>query len=97
MFGKSKLMPAFLALALIPVLTFGQRQAPKAAPDRGEQGDGPFERLIIRGAYMIDGTGAPPQGPVDIVIEGTRSPAFKRWAPPRSPSTTSAVPRMRPK
>lgn len=43
------------------------------APDRKPgEGEGPFERLIIRGATMIDGTGAPPMGPVDIVIEGNR-------------------------
>ncbi|MGY6587026.1 MAG: amidohydrolase family protein [Wenzhouxiangella sp.] len=35
-------------------------------------GEGPFERLILRGPIMIDGTGAPPSGPVDIVIEGNR-------------------------
>ena len=28
--------------------------------------------MIIRGAIVIDGTGAPPQGPMDIVIEGNR-------------------------
>ena len=38
-----------------------------AAPDRAE-GEGPYERLVIRGAILIDGTGAPPYGPVDIVI-----------------------------
>jgi len=38
------------------------------APPRNE-GDGPFGRLIVRGATLIDGTGAPPVGPVDIVIE----------------------------
>ena len=42
------------------------------APPRGDEGEGPFERLIIRGATMIDGTGSPPYGPVDIVIEGNR-------------------------
>ena len=36
------------------------------------EGDGPHKRLIIRGATLIDGTGAPPAGPVDIVIEGNR-------------------------
>jgi len=41
------------------------------APPRDE-GVGPFDRLIIRGAIVIDGTGAPPRGPVDIVIEGNR-------------------------
>ncbi len=43
------------------------------APDRQSgEGEGPFERLIIRGATLIDGSGAPPIGPVDIVIEGNR-------------------------
>ncbi len=42
------------------------------APDRAGEGEGPFQRLIIRGVTMVDGTGAPPVGPVDIVIEGDR-------------------------
>ena len=33
---------------------------------------GPFERLVIRGATVIDGTGAPPQGPIDVVVERGR-------------------------
>src|SRR5450631_507829 len=41
------------------------------APPRNE-GEGPFPRLILRGATLIDGTGAPPVGPVDIVIEKNR-------------------------
>jgi len=52
---------------------FAQRQSPPPSPARQPgEGEGPFERLIIRGATMIDGAGAPPQGPVDIVIEGNR-------------------------
>ncbi len=35
-------------------------------------GEGPYERLVIRGATLIDGAGAPPIGPVDIVVEGGR-------------------------
>jgi len=43
------------------------------APDRrAGEGEGPFDRLIIRGATMVDGTGAPAEGPVDIVIEKNR-------------------------
>lgn len=38
------------------------------APDRN-CGEGPFDTLVIKGAIMIDGTGGPPEGPVDIVIE----------------------------
>ncbi len=41
------------------------------APDRAE-GEGPYPRLILRGATLIDGTGAPPIGPVDVVIERNR-------------------------
>lgn len=33
------------------------------------EGGGPYEQLIIRGVSIIDGTGAPPRGPVDVVIE----------------------------
>ena len=48
-----------------------QESDARPAPPRAE-GDGPFDRLIIRGASLIDGTGAPPRGPVDIVIERNR-------------------------
>ena len=41
-------------------------------PRGPDEGDGPHERLILRGATLIDGTGAPPIGPVDIVIENDR-------------------------
>ena len=34
--------------------------------------EGPYSQLIIRGATLINGNGAPPQGPVDIVIENNR-------------------------
>ena len=43
----------------------------ESAPPRSE-GDGPYERLILRSGILIDGTGAPPVGPVDIVIENDR-------------------------
>jgi cytosine/adenosine deaminase-related metal-dependent hydrolase len=49
-----------------------ERPMVEPAPDRGDEGEGPFERLVIRGVTMIDGTGSPPFGPVDIVIEGDR-------------------------
>lgn len=43
-----------------------------APPRRADEGKGPYERLILRGATLIDGTGAPPVGPVDVVIEKNR-------------------------
>ena len=46
-------------------------EAMRKAPPRAE-GEGPFPHLILRGATLIDGTGAPAVGPVDIVIEKNR-------------------------
>ncbi|MFD2565430.1 amidohydrolase family protein [Aquimarina rubra] len=31
--------------------------------------EGPFSQLIIRGVTLVNGNGAPPRGPVDIVVE----------------------------
>ena len=59
------------ALALFAASAGLAQPAAVTIPERDE-GEGPFERLILRGAYMIDGTGAPTQGPVDIVIENDR-------------------------
>ena len=42
------------------------------ASARGQQGLGPFKTLTIRGVMLIDGTGAPPAGPVNITVEGNR-------------------------
>jgi imidazolonepropionase-like amidohydrolase len=42
-------------------------------PDRpAGEGEGPYERLVLRGATVIDGTGAPATGPVDVVVENDR-------------------------
>ena len=41
------------------------------APARHE-GDGPFGKLIIRGVTLVNSTGAPPVGPMDIVVEKNR-------------------------
>lgn len=42
-----------------------------------KEGKGPFTRLILRGLTLINSTGAPPYGPVDIVIEGNRIAEIK--------------------
>ena len=56
------------------------------APDRRpDEGEGPYKRLVIRGATVIDGTGAPPIGPVDIVIEGDRIAEIKSVGFPKVP------------
>ena len=58
------------------------------APDRGaNEGEGPFQRLIIRGATLVDGTGAPPVGPMDIVVEGNRITEVRSVGAPGVPIT----------
>ena len=54
----------------------------QSASGRAADGEGPYERLVIRGATLIDGSGAPPIGPVDIVIDGNRIDAveWRRFA-----------------
>jgi hypothetical protein len=48
--------------------------APARRPDEGK---GPFKTLAIRGVMLIDGTGAPPQGPVDVIVQGNRISAVR--------------------
>lgn len=52
-------------------LALSSRVAGETWPPRAE-GEGPFPRLILRGVTLVDGTGAPPVGPVDIVIQNDR-------------------------
>ena len=55
----------------------------KPAPNRGpDEGKGPFKTMVIRGGMLIDGSGGPPRGPVDIVIEGNRIKAVRTAGTP---------------
>lgn len=53
-------------------------QPPVAAATTRDRGLGPYKRLVLRGATVIDGTGAPPIGPTDIVIEDGRITMLKK-------------------
>jgi len=74
-----KLLFIFLLLGSLSL----QAQMPDA-PQRTE-GDGPHERLIIRGVNLIDGTGSPATGPVDIVVEGNRIASIRTVGYPGLP------------
>jgi imidazolonepropionase-like amidohydrolase len=72
-FGWRFALGCVMALAASSALSQDDRPKMIPAPDRGAgEGEGPYSRLIIRGATLIDGTGSPPIGPVDIVIENNR-------------------------
>ena len=64
---------ATISVGVAPLPAAAQSGGMEVTTPRGpDEGDGPHERLILRGATIIDGTGAPPMGPVDIVVEGDR-------------------------
>ncbi|MFN7488551.1 MAG: amidohydrolase family protein [Chryseotalea sp.] len=63
------------SILLLAILTFSMAllaQDRVAKAPELKEGDGPYAQLIIRGVTVIDGTGAPPFGPVDIEIKGNR-------------------------
>ena len=64
------------------------------APNRpAGEGSGPFKTLVIRGAMLVDGTGAPPQGPVDIVVEGNRITRVRSAGTPGLPLRPNREPK----
>jgi hypothetical protein len=64
-----------------------------AAPDRSV-GRGPFARLVLRDVTVVDGTGSPPQGPVDIVVEHNRIRAVHLVASPQARMQEAERPRV---
>src|SRR5258708_14110491 len=67
---------------------------PPFAPDRRSgEGEGPWTRVIIRGVTLVDGTGAPPIGPVDIVIEGNRIREVRSVGFPKVPIKPESRPK----
>jgi imidazolonepropionase-like amidohydrolase len=71
----------------------GDRDGLVAAPARrSDEGKGPYKTFVIRGAMLIDGTGGPPRGPVDIVIENNRIASIRSAGTPGLPPRTSRPP-----
>jgi cytosine/adenosine deaminase-related metal-dependent hydrolase len=60
------------AIVLLLIAADAGAQLRPAPARRADEGSGPHQRLVIRNAMVIDGAGAPPRGPVNIVIEGNR-------------------------
>ncbi|HRE65826.1 MAG TPA: amidohydrolase family protein [Cyclobacteriaceae bacterium] len=63
-------MRALIFLVLLCLTLSAQGQTIKAPEVK--EGEGPYTHLIIRGVTLINGTGAPPIGPVDIVVKQNR-------------------------
>ena len=67
----SSISRAFIATNVFCILLGQSGPALIPGSDRSE-GQGPFNRMVIRGGTLINGNGSPPIGPVDIVIEDNR-------------------------
>jgi imidazolonepropionase-like amidohydrolase len=64
----------------------GRGNAFVPAPSRRPgEGLGPFPRLVIRNVMVIDGTGAPPYGPMNIVVSNNRIQAIQSAGTPGLP------------
>ena len=86
-------MKKLFALILLAAATAFAADVPYAPDRKAGEGEGPFPRLIIRGATLIDGTGAPPVGPVDIVVEGNRIKEIRSVGYPKVPIKAEGRPK----
>src|SRR6476469_7989836 len=91
----------FLALLTLFAATVIASPAAAQAPARMQQvparqtgeGEGPYSKLVIRGAMVIKGDGSPPIGPMDIVIEGNRIASVQSAGAPGVPLKPGRPPR----
>jgi hypothetical protein len=85
-----KLLSSILVLQLCFVAGAQITKAPLV-----KEGDGPYTQLIIRGVTLINGTGAPPFGPVDIVIEKNRIVKIQNVGSPSLPINAARRPALK--
>ena len=84
---------AITVAAYVTVIGQQTQQSLTPGPNRrGDEGRGPFKTLVVRGATLVDGTGAPPVGPVDIVIENNRIQAIRSAGTPGIPLRSGRQP-----
>ena len=74
---RTWLAGALLACSALGGTAIAAEAEPKPAmeqvpPRQPGEGEGPYAKLVIRGAMVIPGDGGPPFGPADVVIEGNR-------------------------
>ena len=82
-------------ILLVSMVVIQAQETPRPiprAPDRSE-GMGPYPGLILRGVTLIDGTGSPPIGPVDIVIKNNRIEQVKSVGNPGLPISEESRPK----
>ena len=66
-----------------------------APTKKDDEGEGPYERLILRAVTIVNGEGAPARGPVDIVIEKNRITNIVNVGNPGVPIKSNNRPKLR--
>ena len=61
-----------ILITTVLILSYNILLAQIKEPPERFRGEGPFDQLIIRGATLINGNGAPPTGPVDVIVENNK-------------------------
>jgi imidazolonepropionase-like amidohydrolase len=91
-------LASILLLLIVPSLHAQEEKTEKTVPPSPAraEGKGPFQRLILRGVTVIDGTGAPPMGPVDVVIEKNRITQIVPVGSPGMPIDPEGRPKAEP-
>ena len=91
--AAAALVAATLATVPLAAQEGGPARMERVADRQPGEGEGPFRRLVIRGVTLIDGSGAPPRGPVDIVIAGSRIESIRGAGTPGLPPDENREPR----
>jgi hypothetical protein len=81
-----------ISLMLISLACYSQERVKKAPEVR--EGDGPFSQMIIRGVTLINGTGAPPIGPVDVVVKQNKIVSISNVGFPGVPISEANRPKL---
>ncbi len=86
-----KIMIAFLSLLMGGAAIAQIPDAPQVS-----EGKGPYTQLILRGVMLINGTGSPPYGPVDVVVTGNRIHQVVAVGNPGVPIDNNRRPKLQP-
>lgn len=87
---KLNIMKSSIRYILLVVLLFAFAKVVTA-----QTHEGPFNQLIIRGVTVINGDGAPPIGPIDIVVENNTITEIKVVGYPGVPIDNSKRPQLK--
>jgi len=77
LFSILTLLAASLSTSTSPAAAQPAARMEQVPPRQAGEGQGPFRKLVIRGAMVIKGDGSPPIGPMDIIVEGNRIAAVE--------------------